>query len=241
MGMRWGPSPSGGEWLLPELCATHPNWTFVTCHPLARQLIGSRLPNLLCLDLFTHEDLMVFAAFISQMDAFVYQGAPGVPILPLLMALAADCPCLVDGEFGELVKEPAFESRLSLLERGPTVESLSETIRLCLAKRPTPRQPGGFSWEGMAQGMVEVFQHCHGVRQHHRAPRDSRPMKPLFHYHYVKSEGAVEVAAHLLPDFSNVNLEAALKLALKGQFSPNEVQVVKTYFMEKWYDTFLQA
>ncbi len=116
---------------------------------------------------------MVFAAFISQMDVFVYQGGPGVPILPLLMALAADCPCLVDGEFGELVKEPGFESRLSLLENAPTIEGLSEAIRLCLANRHRPRHPGGFSWEGMAQGIVQVFQQCHGVRQHHRAPRAS--------------------------------------------------------------------
>lgn len=241
VGMLWGPSPAGREWLLPELCATHPNWTFVTCHPLARRFIGSRLLNLLCLDLFTHEDLMVFAAFISQMDVFIYHGAPGVPILPLLMALAADCPCLVDGEFGELVKEPALESCLSLLEPHQTVESLSAAIRLCLAKRQTPGRLGGFSWEGMAQGMVHIFQQGrarlsdkseqalpqpHSVRQLHRAPRDSRAMKPVFHYHYVKNDGAVEVAAHLLPDFSNVSIEEALKLALGGKASPNEIQVV---------------
>ncbi len=51
-------------------------------------------------------------------------------------------------------------------------------------------------------------------------------MKPLFHYHYVKSEGAVESAAHLLPDFENVSLADALKWALEGKFSSNEIQVV---------------
>lgn len=171
--------------------------------------------------------------FVADLDTGVVlptpepKGAPGVPILPLLMALGADCPCLVSGGFAELAREPVFESRLFLLEKEPTVEHLSEYLHQSLAKRQMPRQPLSFSWEGMVQKMIQVFHECHSVRQRHLSSQGERAMKPLFQYHYVKSEDAVEVAAHLLPDFSNVNFETALKLALEGEISPNEIRVVE--------------
>lgn len=146
--------------------------------------------------------------------------------MPLLMALAKDCPTLICGEFQGLVKEIDLGCRLFPLEGEPTIDNLSSAISLCLIESGTLKQSTSFSWTDTAQNVVKVFQQCHSGRQSNQNHRYMGMVKPLFHYHYVKSETAVEVSALLLPGFSNVSLEEALKLALEGRISLNEIQVV---------------
>ena len=217
--------PSQQEWLLPQLCASNPNWTFIAFDPLVKALVGNRLPNLLSLDIFTADDLMVFNAFVAQMDVLVYQGRLGTPILPLLMAIRAGCPCLVDGDFEQWTKMPAFASCLSPLPSG-AVGDVSEAIQRRLSTLPKDKPAVSCTWEEAAQQLVQVFQQCHQRRVTLNYMRYSRRQKPLFHVHYVKSRPSVETAAHLLPDFANANLEDALRLALEEEISPNEVEVV---------------
>ena len=213
--------------MIPELCLSHQNWTFISLHSLTKPFIGDRLQNLLWLDLTSHHDLMVLNAFLSRMDAFIYQNAPGIPVLPLLMALNAGCFCVVLGEFHGLIGERDALPHLTFLESYATAGNLSDALVSHLKEERVKREPISFSWMESARTLVQVFHRCHGNRFDRKLRYVN--VNPVFKYHYVKSRGAIEVAAFLLPDLSNVSFESALKLTMEREFSSNEIQTVLKY------------
>lgn len=227
VGVSLDRSLSRRERLLPELCLAHPDWTFVAFHPLAKTLLGSRIPNLLCLDLFTHEDLLILATFTAQMDAFAYQPGLGASALPLMMARSAGCPVVFYGEEEECGAAFGGPRRTAkpAQPQDTSVESLSSAISACLTTRRKGAESLTTSWDTVAQRLLDVFRACL-ARQAGLSARCLGPTKPLFHYHYVKSSGSVEVTASLLPGFTEASVEDALKLALAGEHSENEIQAV---------------
>ena len=231
IGVGLAASTARREGLLADLCVEHPDRTFVTCHDLATPVYGNRIPNLISLDLRTHEDALVLATFLPYMDVFLADEEAGTPMLPIWMALDAGCPIVFCGATRALLDTP-FEDNAHYAR--PEFGDVSSATERALASSTSRRaRRHSFTWDSAADRLLEVAQGARGGSDKVANARLTRPSRPLFHYRQSKGDGAVANAASLLPHLRLTSKEEAIRLALQGRHSANEVELVLSYLRSR--------